>query len=50
MECKNKKFCTVYFYIMDLTAERVTCNRCGKITKEEHVRYCPFCGFAVTHD
>lgn len=46
-ECEDKRYCTAFALISDLSAIRVTCPACGRKTKEEHVRYCPFCGFHV---
>ena len=46
-ECKGKHRCTVYALLCDLSAIRVHCPKCHRETKEEHVRYCPFCGFHV---
>ena len=46
-ECEDKNYCTAYALICDLTATRVVCPNCKRPTKEEHVRYCPFCGFHV---
>ncbi|NIV44850.1 hypothetical protein GWN49_08275 [Candidatus Bathyarchaeota archaeon] len=43
--CPIKQYCSVYMYVMDLTAERLTCKACGETTREEHVQYCPFCGY-----
>jgi len=37
----------VWALICDLTAIRIHCPNCHRETKEEHVRYCPFCGFHV---
>ena len=45
--CKQAYFCTVNALVQDLSATRVHCPNCHRETKEEHVRYCPFCGYYV---
>jgi len=42
--CPKKEKCTVRHYIQDLTAIRLHCKNCGKKTREEHIKFCPFCG------
>ena len=43
-ECKDKNKCNIYWYVMDLTAERWTCRNCKQRITAEHAKYCPYCG------
>ena len=42
--CVIRHFCSVWALLCDLTGERYTCVKCRKTTREEWVKYCPFCG------
>ena len=46
-KCSKKKWCDMWSYVCDLTIIRVTCSSCHKSTREEHVKFCPFCGVRI---
>jgi len=49
-KCTKLRYCNANALIEDLSAERYTCLKCGKTTKEEWVKYCPFCGIKIEWD
>ena len=45
--CLVRHYCSVWTLVWDLSAIRLKCPNCYRETREEHVRYCPFCGHCI---